>query len=190
MPVELQSDCTSQSRYHQVDRSIVYISVYFYRLCRRYCTDYLLNLSSIRFISVVSIGLLGIMSCLVVLVFCVTLSAFAITHDEIGLCTLGVGAKQNMWLAGAAATVPLSSIFNVKAIHLAAPRCGNVYRPRHRVHLSSSLIALLLLVSGLELNPGPAINMGFYNAQSIVLGGPLVKDLIASHHWRFVRRGS
>jgi hypothetical protein len=49
-----------------------------FSLYRRYCTDYLLNLSSIRFISVVSIGLLGIMSCLVVLVFCVTLSAFQV----------------------------------------------------------------------------------------------------------------
>ena len=72
-------------------------------------------------------------------------------------------------------------MFRVKLIHQMAGRCGEFYRPRRHASCSVSLIALLLLMSGLETNPGPPIKMGLWNAQSVVHRGSLVQDLIESH---------
>jgi hypothetical protein len=44
-----------------------------------------------------------------------------------------------------------------------------------------SLIAMFLKISGVESNPGPACTMGALIAQSIVLKGPMVHDLIDSY---------
>ena len=77
---------------------------------------------------------------------------------------------------------PAPGLLQVHIIHQMAGRCGDFYRPRPRRSLSTSLIALLLLISGVESNPGPSIKMGCLNARSIVHKGPLITDLIETHH--------
>ena len=59
-------------------------------------------------------------------------------------------------------------------------RCGEFFRPSSRRSLSPSWLAILLLRSGIEAEPGPCINFGFVNAQSVVNKGALVIDLIES----------
>jgi hypothetical protein len=76
---------------------------------------------------------------------------------------------------------PLSTLFDVKLIHQVAGRCGEFYRPRKNASRSSSLVALLLIMAGVHQNPGPAITMGVFNADSTVHKGPLLHDLIDTH---------
>ena len=52
-----------------------------------------------------------------------------------------------------------------------------LYRPHRRVSLSSSLVALLLMLSGIESNPGPEMHIGSLNARSVVRKGPLIQEL-------------
>ena len=58
---------------------------------------------------------------------------------------------------------------------------GGFYRSHRRVCLPSSLVALLLLLSGIESNPGREMHMGSLNARSVVRKGPLIQELISSH---------
>ena len=51
-------------------------------------------------------------------------------------------------------------------------------RRRLRGLFPTSIIALLLLISGLQINPGPSISIGSFNARSVVLRGPLILDMI------------
>ena len=82
-------------------------------------------------------------------------------------------------------------MFNVHFIHQMAGRCGEFYRPRRQRRLSAPLVALLLLISGIENNPGPidagsvqnhcgprTLNFGCINMNSVVQKGALVIDLI------------
>jgi hypothetical protein len=48
--------------------------------------------------------------------------------------------------------------------------------------MSASVVALLLLISGIEPNPGPQTFIGSLNARSIVQRGPLIQDLVMSHN--------
>jgi Reverse transcriptase (RNA-dependent DNA polymerase)/Endonuclease-reverse transcriptase len=59
---------------------------------------------------------------------------------------------------------------------------GNIYRWRPNGSLSASVVAMLLLISGIESNPGPQTFIGSLNARSIVQRGPLIQDLITSHN--------
>ena len=77
---------------------------------------------------------------------------------------------------------PADSLFTVWRTLFALGRCGGFYRPYRRVCLPTSLISLLLLMSGVESNPGPEFHMGMLNAHSIVRKGPLIQDLITSNH--------
>ena len=47
--------------------------------------------------------------------------------------------------------------------------------------MTSSLVALLLLLAGVEPNPGPSIKCGLINNRSIVRKGPLIQDLIETN---------
>ena len=58
---------------------------------------------------------------------------------------------------------------------------GGFYRPKSRICLLTSLVALLLLMSGVEPNPGPQFRMGMLNAHSFVRKGPLIQEMITSH---------
>jgi len=62
-----------------------------------------------------------------------------------------------------------SSLHNVHFIHQMAGKCGEFYRPRLNNSFSSMVIALLLLMAGIEINPGPAISNGSSNARSTVI---------------------
>jgi len=75
--------------------------------------------------------------------------------------------------------LPGPALFSYKLIHqVATPyrrlRCGAP---------SSALTAVLLVITGIETNPGPAaVKMGLLNARSMVNKGSLVQDIIASHN--------
>jgi len=108
-------------------------------------------------------------------------------HDNggsIGLWTLHTGpADLHCRPTPSQATCPSSYLFNVKFIHQMAWRCGEFYRPRRHRSLSTSLVALLLLLmSGVESNPGPyTLNIGCINFNSVVQKGALVIDTINTH---------
>ena len=75
--------------------------------------------------------------------------------------------------------VPGPLLFNYNLIHQAATPC-RILRCGAR---SSLLSAVLLIIAGIETNPGPdAIKIGLLNARSVVNKGPLVQDIIISHH--------
>ena len=62
-----------------------------------------------------------------------------------------------------------------KLIHQAAAPC-NIRRCRS---IPSSVTAVLLIIAGIEPNPGPAaIKIGLLNARSTVNKGPLIQDII------------
>ena len=81
--------------------------------------------------------------------------------------------------AKALTMLPGPALFSYKLIHQAATpyrrlRCGAP---------SSALTAVLLVIAGIETNPGPAaVKMGLLNARSMVNKGSLVQDIIVSHN--------
>jgi Endonuclease-reverse transcriptase len=58
---------------------------------------------------------------------------------------------------------------------------AELFRLQNGASSSSTLMALLVLMSGVELNPGPAFMLRVLNAQSIVHKGPLILLFIDSH---------
>src|SRR5208282_3820408 len=77
---------------------------------------------------------------------------------------------------------PAAHLFNANPTHLMAGRCGAFFRPRQNRSLSASLVALLLLRSGLQINPGPpTLNIASINMNSVVQKDALVIDLINNH---------
>jgi len=115
---------------------------------------------------------------LVVAIMTITVLANVVTSDRFGLWTPGDRADQNR----CDPLLPTAALFNLKLIHQAAARRGECFRPARHSRHTSLLLALLLQMSGLELNPGPAIRMGALNAQSIVRKGALINDLIGTHN--------
>ena len=77
---------------------------------------------------------------------------------------------------------PVASLSDVHYIHQMAGRCGYFFRLSKEVNYSTSITALLLILAGVETNPGPSIKIGSLNALSVVRKGPLVQDLINDHH--------
>jgi hypothetical protein len=80
-----------------------------------------------------------------------------------------------------------ANLFDVNATHQ-LPALKTIFRQLHLVHScdgsvinASSLVAMLLILSGLETNPGPIIQFGSINARSIVNKGPPIEDMIISH---------
>jgi hypothetical protein len=59
---------------------------------------------------------------------------------------------------------------------------GNISRWKPNGSLSASVVALLLLISGIESNPGPQMFIGSLNARSVVQRNPLIEDFIISHN--------
>ena len=105
--------------------------------------------------------------------------------NKFGLCT-DVATPTNHVLARNADMLmrdhqPGHSLYCMKPVHMVIGRCGEFFRPRTRRSLSSSWFALLLLMSGIEANPGPNISFGLLNARSVVKKGPLIIDLITTH---------
>ena len=60
-------------------------------------------------------------------------------------------------------------------------QCGKFYRPKVSRSLSSSWLALLLSMSGVEANPWPSFSFEFLNSCSIVNEGPLIINLMDTH---------
>jgi hypothetical protein len=80
-----------------------------------------------------------------------------------------------------------AGLFPVNVIHQVAtlsPLNNNVcwkHQPRRQDGLTttaSTLVAMLLILSGVETNPGPNNQFDLLNARAIVYKGPLVQDLI------------
>ena len=76
---------------------------------------------------------------------------------------------------------PPAWLRNASSIHQMAGSCGNFFRPKKNISYSSPFTAMLLILGGVEPNPGPSIKIGSLNARSIVNKGPLVMDLIREH---------
>jgi Reverse transcriptase (RNA-dependent DNA polymerase)/Endonuclease-reverse transcriptase len=81
--------------------------------------------------------------------------------------------------------LPSPELYRVQHLSLLVARTGRyVYRPAARRRLTHSIIALLLLRSGVESNPGPAtsvksrVNVGLLNTRSLVKNASLVQDMI------------
>ena len=108
-------------------------------------------------------------------------------HDvdkPIGLCTLQSNEAELPRASDLHVTLPSPCLFYCRLIHQMAGPCGQFYRPRPHRSKSSILVALLLLLSGVERNPGPgphALNLGCININSVVQKGPLVIDLIDNY---------
>lgn len=66
---------------------------------------------------------------------------------------------------------------------LFAGRQRSVYRPSSSFSSSAVLVAVLLLLGGVEPNPGPAgLRLGLVNARSAVTKAALIHDIISHHH--------
>ena len=59
---------------------------------------------------------------------------------------------------------------------------GKFYKPTLNISVSSIAVSLLLLMSGVEPNPGPNLNFGLLNVRSAVNKGPLIQDIINSNN--------
>jgi len=58
-----------------------------------------------------------------------------------------------------------------------------IYTSRHRRSLSAFLVALILLLGGVESNPGPEVlKLGVFNAHSARHRAAVLHDVIADHH--------
>jgi hypothetical protein len=79
------------------------------------------------------------------------------------------------------ATMPAASLWTVRRFLFVDGRCGAFYRPRTTVSYSSAVVAMLLLMSGVESNPGPIVAVASLNANSIVRKGPLIRDVVETH---------
>jgi len=87
------------------------------------------------------------------------------------------------------AVLPCAGLMDFRLSCLALRGPFGFYRPSSRRSPSSCLLALLLLLGGIESNPGPAalrsrpvpLNFGSLNARSAVNKGALVRDVIESH---------
>ena len=59
----------------------------------------------------------------------------------------------------------------------------NIFRSKPNGSIPASVVALLLLIAGIEPNPGPqTFIIGSLNVRSIVQRGPLIQDLVMSHN--------
>jgi len=63
--------------------------------------------------------------------------------------------------------------------------CSRVYQPRPHRSPSAVIIALLLLLGGVDCNPGPSASpsssVGLLNARSACNKAPLIHDVITGH---------
>ena len=102
----------------------------------------------------------------------------------IGLCTLQPNEADLLRASDLDVTRPSPCLFHCRLTHQMAGSCGQFYCPRPHRSKSSILVALLLLMSGVERNPGPgphAFNLGCININSVVQKGPLVIDLLDNY---------
>ena len=74
------------------------------------------------------------------------------------------------------------SLFTTTPSMMVIGQCGGFFKPKHHRSLPVSLVALLLLISGLQINPGPSISIGSFNVRSVVLRGSLILDMINTHN--------
>jgi len=72
-------------------------------------------------------------------------------------------------------------LHDIRLADIVIGQFGKFYRPKARCSSSSSWLAMLLLMSGVEANPGPSFSFGFLNSRSIVNKGPLIIELIDTH---------
>lgn len=77
---------------------------------------------------------------------------------------------------------PSPELFSLGPTHQVAALSPEFRRFRTGLRSMPLITALLLVMSGVETNPGPAIQQGFVNARSIVNKGPLLQDMITSHN--------
>jgi hypothetical protein len=82
-------------------------------------------------------------------------------------------------------------LFEWRDKRLCLPAGQPVYRPRTHRWRCSMLTALLLIIGGVESNPGPrfngqCINFGLLNAHSMGRKTALVNDVIADHRFDVV----
>ena len=68
--------------------------------------------------------------------------------------------------------------FNKHDLCCAKPGC--FYRPKAMACYRTVLTSMLVLMAGVEPNPGPELTFGLLNARSIVTKGQLIHDLIMS----------
>ena len=101
------------------------------------------------------------------------------TRRSIGLCTQPESVDLHYCRPTLLDVRPAAYLFNANLTRQMAGRCGEFYHPRQHRSLSASLVALLLLISGLENNPGPpTLNIGCINMNSVVHKGAFVIDTI------------
>ena len=74
-----------------------------------------------------------------------------------------------------------SSLTNLPFTLLLCRSSTYFYRPRERRSLSAVVVSLLLLLGGVEVNPGPVFNMGSLNVRSGINKAALIHSLIAEY---------
>src|ERR1051325_4927427 len=86
--------------------------------------------------------------------------------------------------------LPSAELYKVRLAAILAVRSGRyIYRPSSRRRRCHSIVAALLLMSGIESNPGPnvpakstCVTVGLINARSMVKNGTLIEDMIGEHN--------
>lgn len=122
------------------------------------------------------------MLCLERLTIFIALAVIANSPVEFGLCPWAL-PPTDRWstVLGMTDVIPVHTLYCMQPSHVVIGRCGEFFRPKPTCSPSSTWLALLLIMSGVEANPGPNyVNFGFVNGRSIVKKGPLIIDLIDS----------
>jgi len=127
--------------------------------------------------------------------FAATLAAIVLL-TAIALLNSGRRAVTHEWArcqhpAGGVIVSPSLSCLAADRRLLFAPNGQRVYRPRPHSSTSDVLVALLLLLGGVELNPGPmtsarstprhTLPLGVLNARSARCKAALIHDIIDDH---------
>lgn len=76
--------------------------------------------------------------------------------------------------------MPTAALHHFSKSELLMNYTGRFFKPTRNMSYSSTFTAIMLLISGIELNPGPALSCGVLNARSVIHRGPLIQDLISS----------
>lgn len=112
------------------------------------------------------------------------ISVLCVTHSE----NVGQSALcRSRYLVLDGIIYPISDLFSVPQTWLCCKSGRYFYRPTPKRSRKNALVTILLLMSGIESNPGPStsdlrtISLGVLNSQSIVKKAALIHDVIADH---------
>lgn len=114
-----------------------------------------------------------------------TVISLAKLHIQIGLCPATSTGRASS-LQSTAGPFPVNVIHQVAALSPLNIKARWKRQPRRQegiIKTASTFVAMLLslILWGIDINPGPNIQFGLFNARSIVNNEPLVQVLIVTN---------